>query len=130
MYDLIKQCNSGWKMTPLAAELVSNKPCFYSHIFFATGTRVSQKSEKSVTASVLSILIGWSMLHFLATDDVSMNWLAFCALHPDSPLPTVQTGLKRESDNKRDKMWTGANSCKKVVSNESHATANVSLLAR
>ncbi len=41
MYNLIKQCNSGWKMTPFALQLVSNKPCFYHDIFFATRTRVS-----------------------------------------------------------------------------------------
>ncbi len=40
MYNLTKQCDSGWKMTPFAAKLVSNKLCFYHDIFFATGTRV------------------------------------------------------------------------------------------
>ncbi len=72
-YNLIKQCNSnGYKMMPLADKLV-NKPCFYHEIFFATRTRVSQKNEKSVTLSVLSVLIGWSTLRFLATGDVSTS---------------------------------------------------------
>ncbi len=34
MNNLIKECNSGWKMTPLAAKLVSNEPCFYNDVFF------------------------------------------------------------------------------------------------
>ncbi len=38
-------------------------------------TRVLKKNEKSVTLSVLSVLI-----RFLATDDVGMSWLAHCAL--------------------------------------------------
>ncbi len=73
MYNLIKQCDSGWKF---AAKLVSNKPCFYQDIFFAIRTRV----EKSVTLSVLSVLIGRSMLRFLATGDIGMSWLAHRAL--------------------------------------------------
>ncbi len=72
---LIKQCNSGWKMTPFAAKLVSNK-AFFSHIFFAIGTRVLWKNEKSVTLSVLSVVIGRSSLRFLVTGDVSTSWLA------------------------------------------------------
>ncbi len=71
--------NSGWKMTPFADKLVSNKSCFHHDIFFATRTRVG-KNEKSVTLSVLSVLIGRSTLHFLATGDVSMSWLAHRAL--------------------------------------------------
>ncbi len=80
MYNLIKQCNSGWKMTPFTAKLVSNKSCLYHDIFFATGTRVSQKNEKSVTLSVLSVLIRRSMLHFLVRGDVSMSWSSHRAL--------------------------------------------------
>ncbi len=41
-------------MTPFAAKLASNKPCFYHDIFFATWMRVSHRDEKSVTLSVLS----------------------------------------------------------------------------
>ncbi len=40
----LKQCFSCWKMTPF-------------EIFFAFGTRVLRKNEKSVTLSVLSVLI-------------------------------------------------------------------------
>ncbi len=63
-------------MTPFTANLVSNKPCFYSDIFFAIRTRVLQKNEKSVTLSVHSVLIHWSTLHLLATGDVDTSWLA------------------------------------------------------
>ncbi len=80
MYNLIKQCNSGGKMTPFAAKLISNKLCFYHEIFFATRMRVSQKNEKLVTLSVLSVLIGRSTLCYIATGDVSTSWLAHCAL--------------------------------------------------
>ncbi len=58
MTHLIKQCNRGWKMTPFAVKSVSNKSCFYCDFFFATRTRVSQKNEKSLMLSVLSVLIG------------------------------------------------------------------------
>ncbi len=40
MCNLIKQCNSGWQMTPFAAKLISIKTCFYHDIFFATETTV------------------------------------------------------------------------------------------
>ncbi len=55
-------------MTPFAAKLVSNKPCFYQS-FLATGKRVSQKNEKLVTLSVFSVLIRRSTPRFLATGD-------------------------------------------------------------
>ncbi len=55
-------------MTPFAAKLKSNKP-----YFFATRTRVLRKNENSVTFSVLSVLIGQSTLHFLATGDVGTS---------------------------------------------------------
>ncbi len=80
MYNLIKQWSSGWKMTLFAAKLVSNKSCFYHEIFFATGTSVYRKNEKSVTLSVLCALFGRSTLRFLATGDVGTSWLAHCAL--------------------------------------------------
>ncbi len=80
MSYLIKQCNSGLKMTPFTAKLVSNKPCFNHDIFFATKMRVSRKNEKSVTLSVLSVLIRWSTMRFLATGDVGTSRLAHCAL--------------------------------------------------
>ncbi len=76
MYELIKQCNSGWKMTPFAAKLASNKPCFHHDIFFATGTKVLRKNENSLTLSQLSVLIGRSTLRFLVTGDVCASWLA------------------------------------------------------
>ncbi len=60
-------------MTSSAAKLVSSKPCFYHKIFFATGTRISRKNEKSVTLSVLSVLIGRSMLRFLVTGDLGTS---------------------------------------------------------
>ncbi len=111
-------------MTP---KLVSNKPCFYHEIFF----------EKSVVLSVLSVLIEQSMLRFLATGDVSTSWLAHRALtrlcqqqsvckphisrlelelrrtslhgcnFPCNHLFSVQTGLKRERDNKPKTAWAG-----------------------
>ncbi len=46
---------------------------------------------KSVTLSVLSVLIGQSTLHFLATGDVGTSWLAVCALRSDSSLPTTES---------------------------------------
>ncbi len=79
MYNLIKQCNSGSKMTPFAAKLVSSKPYFYYDISFAIGTRVLP-NEKSVVLSVLSVLIGRSMLHFLVTGDVGACRLGHYAL--------------------------------------------------
>ncbi len=82
MYSLMKKCNSGWKISPLAAKLVFYKPCIYHDIFFA-GTRVSQKN-------VHSALIGWSMLRFLATGGVGTSWLAVHALGSDSSLPTTE----------------------------------------
>ncbi len=60
-------------MTPLVAELVSNKPCFYHDIFFATGTRVLWENEKSEMFSVLSVLICRPTLHLLATGDIGMS---------------------------------------------------------
>ncbi len=140
-YNLIQQCNSGWKMTPFAAKLVSDKPCFCHDIFFATGTRVLGKNEKSVTLSVLSVLIRWSMLHFLATGNVGTSWLAHRVLirlcqqqsvrkphrwlrqtsllrrnFPSNHFVSVLTGLKRESDNKRNKAPASANSCTGLAS--------------
>ncbi len=53
-------------MTPFAAKLVSNEPCFYHYIFFATETKVSPKN-------VLSVLIRWSTLRFLVTGDVNTS---------------------------------------------------------
>ncbi len=69
MYNLIEQCNSGWKVAPFTAKLVSNMPCFYHEIFFAIGTRVLHKNEKSVTLSILSVPIRQSTLCFLTTGD-------------------------------------------------------------
>ncbi len=77
MYNLIKQHNSGWKMTPYAAKLVSNKPCLYHDIFFATWTRFLWKSQ---CFSVLSVLICRSPLCFLARGDLGTSWLAHRAL--------------------------------------------------
>ncbi len=45
MYILIKKCNSGWKVTPFGAKLVSNKPCLYHGIFFATGQGFRRKMK-------------------------------------------------------------------------------------
>ncbi len=64
MFNLIKQCNSGWKMTPFDAKLVSNKPCFYHEIFFAAGTRVSWKNKKSV------YMYGWVELQLKLDWDI------------------------------------------------------------
>ncbi len=78
MYNLIKQCNSGWSMTPFAAKLVSNKCCFYHDIFFATNTRVLWKDEKPVSLSIL-------ILRLLVTGDIGTS--SSCS---DSPLPTTE----------------------------------------
>ncbi len=67
-------------MTPFAAKLVCSKPCFYHDTFFAAGTRVAQTKGKSVMLSVLSVLIRWSALRFLATGDFGTSRLAHCAL--------------------------------------------------
>ncbi len=56
-------------MTPFTAKLVSNKPCFYRDIFFATRMRVSQESEKSVT-SLYSQKFGG--LHCTSTRQVTL----------------------------------------------------------
>ncbi len=40
MYNLIKQCNSGWQITTFAAKLVSNKPRFYRNIVFITTMKI------------------------------------------------------------------------------------------
>ncbi len=77
-------------MTPFAAKLVSIKPCLYHDIFFAKGMKVSQKNKQSKTLSVLSVRIGWSMLHLLVTGDVGASWLAARAVRSDSPLPTTE----------------------------------------
>ncbi len=45
---------------------------------------------QSVTLSVLSVLIGWSMLYFLATGEASTSWFAVHALCADLPLPTTE----------------------------------------
>ncbi len=73
VYHLTKQCDSCWKMKPFTDKLVSNKPCFSHYIFFATVSRVLQENKKSVTFTVLSVLIGWSTRHVLATGDVSTS---------------------------------------------------------
>ncbi len=62
-------------LLPTTAKL----PRFY-HIFFVTRTRVSWKNEQPVTLSVLSVLIQWFMLRFLATGEASTSCLAHCAL--------------------------------------------------
>ncbi len=145
MYNLIKQCNSGWKMTPFAAKLVSNKLCFYHNIFFAAKARVSWKNERSVTLSVLCVMIGRSALRFLATGDVGTSWLAHHALTRlcqqqslqatpsvgsssswDGPVysaatfpATVWSQFKldlKERDNKWNKAQAGANSCSRFAS--------------
>ncbi len=51
--------------------------------------------------------------------------------HCNSPcnhLVLAYTGLKRESDNKQNKVRTSSNDCSGVVRSESHATANASML--
>ncbi len=159
MYNMIKQCNIHWKMTPFAAKLVSSKPCFYHEIFFATGTRVSKKNEKSVTLSVLSVLIGRSTLCFLATGDVGTSWLAhraltrlcqqqsvcshtvsrlelelrrtslLCCNFPCNRLVSVQTGLKERETTDGIKSEPEQTAAPELPPNEFHATVNVSLLA-
>ncbi len=159
MYNLIKQCNSGWKITPFAAKLVSNKPCFYQDIFFATRTRVSRKNEKPVTLSVLSVLNRRSTLCVFATGNVGTSWLAVRTLRSDSPLPiteclhaTPSVGLRSNWDGpvrcaatfplsqfkldlkdgvttKEIKCEAAQTAAEDLFTNKSHATANVSLLA-
>ncbi len=146
MYNLIKQCNSGWKMTPFTAKLVSSKLCFYYDVFFVTGTKISQKKDKSVMLSVLAVRIRRSTPRFLATSDVSTSGLAHRALthlchqqsvcksyvsqleleprrtsllhcsFPYNRLVSVQTGLKRESDNKQNEARADTNCCSPFAS--------------
>ncbi len=113
---------------------------------------------QSMMPSVLSVLIGQSTLLFLATDDISMSWLAVCALRCDSPLPTTATPLAGSSSSWDWPVYSAAtfpatfssrfkldlnerattNELKRKLGQmataqwlprESHATANVSLLA-
>ncbi len=159
MYNLTKQCNTGWKMTPIAAKLVSSELCFYHDIFFANRTRILPKNETSVTLSVLSVLTGWTMLRFLATGDVSTSSLVHRALirlwqqqqclqvtpsvslssswdgpvySPETFPATIWSQFKldlKEKATTNERARGGANSCSGFASHESHATANVSLLA-
>ncbi len=141
-----------WHYSWLNRSLIS--PVFTVKFSLPSGWRFGREIY-----SVLSVLIGQSMLHVLATTDVGMSKLAICALCSDSPLPAtyclqvtlsvgsssssllcckfprnhfvlVQTGLKTESDNKLNKMRA---STKKIAAelspNKSHATTNVGLLA-
>ncbi len=84
-------------MTPFAAKLVSSKPCFYHHIFFITGTRISRKNEKSMTLSVLSVLICWSTLRFFVTEisspcsDLPLQQQSFCKPHRQSARTRAET---------------------------------------
>ncbi len=128
LHNLIKQCNSGWKMTPITAKLVSNKPCFYHVIFFDTKTKVLRKNEKSIKLSVLSVLIPRSTLNLLATGDIGTSWSAYYALTRlcwDGPVYSVaifpaivwsqfKLDLK-ESDNKQNKAHEGANGCREFA---------------
>ncbi len=110
-------------MTSFAAKLVSSKFCFYHEIFFTTGTRVSWKNEKSAMLSELSVLIGRSVLCFLATGDIGPVYST--ATFPATVWSQFKLDLK-ERDNKRNKTRAAAAD---LLPNESHATANVSLLA-
>ncbi len=146
-------------MTPFAAELVSDKPCFYHDIFFAIGTRVLQKNGKSLTLSVLSVLIHRYMLRLSATGEVGMSWLAhralthLCQQHClqatasvdlssswDGPVHSATTfpatlssqfklDLKESATTNEVKQEPAQTTAAELLRNESHATANVSLLA-
>ncbi len=67
------------KMTPFAAKLVSNKPCFYHAISLPPGP-ACRRTMKNQWLSLLSVLIGRSTLCILATGDVGTSWLAHRAL--------------------------------------------------
>ncbi len=97
---------------------------------------------QTVTLTVLSVLIGRSTLRLLATTDIGTSWLAVHASRSDSPLLTtvsqlklelrwpsllrcnfpcdcfvsIQTGLKRKSDNMQNKTLAGGNGCSRVAS--------------
>ncbi len=89
--------------------------------------------------SVFSVLIDQSTLRFLATGDLSMNWLAVRALCSDSPLPTtasdtvsrleLKLDLKERTTTNKIKRELAQTAAAELLSNKSHATANVSLLA-
>ncbi len=148
MYNLIKQCNRGWKMTPFRINWSPMSPIFT--MIFSLPLRWGFCGKmKNQWRSLYSVLICKSTLCFLATGDVDMSWLAHRALtrlcqqqsvckpHRQSAragaeadqFTPVQTGLKRERDNKRNKARGEANGCSGFASNESHATTNLSLIA-
>ncbi len=79
MYNLIKQCNSGWKMTPFTVKLVSNKPCFCHDI-------LSQRDEGFVEK--------WKISDALST--LCPNSLVYAALlkvfsHPHTATYCLQS---------------------------------------
>ncbi len=149
MYNLVKQCNIGWKMTSFAAKLVSNKPCFYHDIVFANRMRqVSRKHEKSLTLSVYAALLSarWhsdlisspcsdsplpttECLQITTSFSSSSSWdgAVYCAAtFPATVSSQFKLDLEKKSVNKRNKAWAGTND---LLPNGSHATANVSLVA-
>ncbi len=110
---------------------------------------------QSVALSAFSVLIGWSTLCFLATGDIFTRWLAVRALSSDSPLPTtecLQTTLtawawaatfpanvlsqfkldllKERASTNGIKHEPTSTAMAELLPNESHAAANVSLLAK
>ncbi len=107
MYNLIEQCNSCWKMTPL----VSNKSCFYHNIFFATRTRVSALTSLCNNRVSASDTVSRLELELRPTS-------LLCCNLPCNRYVSVQTGLERESDDKQNKALARANGCSGYVSHQ------------
>ncbi len=82
MYNLIKQCNSGWKMTPFAAKLASNKLCFYHEIFFFT---VIWK----ISDALCTLSPDWPF-YVVILSDKWRRYLLISSPCSDSPLPTTE----------------------------------------
>ncbi len=135
-------------MTPIAAKLPSNKPCFVNE------TRVLWKNEKCSFCPNLPVCSAPLSNRWHRCEPISSP----CS---DSPLPTAEclqatpsVGSSSSSDgpvyytatfpatvwsqfkldfkkkdNKRNEVWAGANNCSGSAHEESHATANISSLA-
>ncbi len=141
MYNLVKHCNSGWKMTPLAYWSPIN-PVLTIIFSLPPGQGFRGKKEKSVMLSVLFILYCRSTLCFLVTGDVGRSWLAHRALtRLCSPVYSTATftaavssqfklDLKERVTTNEIKRELAQTAAADLLPSGSHATANVSLLAR
>ncbi len=107
MYNLIKQCKSGWKMTPFAVKLISNKPCFCHDVFFATGMKVLWKNKKS--DALCTLCPDWPVYAVLLSD----RWCRYELISSpcsDSPLPTTEC-LRATPSGGSSSSWDGPVYC-------------------